>query len=120
MEELATEENHDAHSNVRSSSVTGRYVEANSKASMLGSGALSAAAANSNISPTMDGFGGIVGISAGGNKGKMPGGPANQMKKGPEIKSGGVNLLTNASAGQGGSKLTKASASTPSNAEGGL
>ena len=65
---MATEENQDVQSNVRSSSVTGRYNDAGQpRGNLMGSGALAAAASN-NVTPTanMDGFGGIVGVSAGG------------------------------------------------------
>ena len=138
MEEMATEENHDAQSNVRSSSVTGRYMDAaGPKGNLLGSGALSAAA-NSNVAPSnMDGFSGIVGVSAGGGIKGAKGGTggaagagmgvgAGAPKKGPDGKVGaGVNLQVNAgaasqAAGKSGVGSAKPTSSTPSNAEGGM
>lgn len=60
--------------NPRSSSVTGKYSEASGgykHGNLLGAGALSSAANSSNIQPSLEGFGGIVGVSAGGGKGAM-------------------------------------------------
>ena len=58
--------------NPRSNSVTGKYSESGAASvvkhgNLLGAGALSSAASQSNQHPSsMEGFGGIVGISAGG------------------------------------------------------
>ena len=69
IEELATEANQDdGHMiNPRSNSVTGKYNDGQQTrqqhGNLLGAGALSSAASQ-NIQPSMEGFGGIVGVSA--------------------------------------------------------
>ena len=79
IEELATEENQpevlSSIINPRSNSVTGKYSEHTTnrpQGNLMGAGAL-ASAASQNIQPSLEGFGGIVGVSAaGGGKSKPP------------------------------------------------
>lgn len=67
IEEMATEEAQDLISsqNPRSNSVTGKYNDNMRQGNLMGAGALSNNAASSNIQPSFEGFGGIVGVSAG-------------------------------------------------------
>ena len=68
IEEMVTEANeHEGHhvmGNPRSSSVTGKYNDNAKHGNLFGAGALSSAASQA-IQPSLDGFGGIVGVSAG-------------------------------------------------------
>jgi hypothetical protein len=73
IDELVTEANeNDAHSiiNQRSNSVTGKYADNHKHGNLLGAGALTSAASQA-IQPSLEGFSGIVGVSAGA-KSKQP------------------------------------------------
>ncbi len=81
--------------NNRSSSVTGKYnnMDGGRAGSLIGGGSGGHQNASSaNIQPSMEGFGGIVGVSAGGGKNKAPSTVQNQNKKKDDPKGNGMSL----------------------------
>ena len=94
---MVTEANeHEGHhfmGNPRSSSVTGKYNDNAKHGNLFGAGALSSAASQA-IQPSLDGFGGIVGVSA-GTKSKQSNSVQNQNKKKDDPKNSLGQIQTN-------------------------
>ena len=96
--------------NPRSNSVTGKYSDnvtgqhlqpSRHHGNLLGAGALSNAGSQ-NFQPSMEGFGGIVGVAAaGGPKGNKQQSAASQIKKKDDKGAGGLTSLQVSNPSQG-------------------